>query len=102
MGFLRPVKAVCILIVHDAQGPQRKLRALLFVVLVVGSARSAFALWHLRRRWRCMEQPLGLMLDDERVEHALGDEAFFRRELPQRLELELERKNKDTHYSGIL
>ena len=42
---------------------------------------------HLRR----IEQPLGLMLDDERIQHAFGDEPLLRRELPQCLELELKR-----------
>ena len=33
-------RQVRFLIAHDAQGPQRKLRALLFVVLVIGLSRS--------------------------------------------------------------
>ena len=39
MSFLRPAKAVCILTTHDAQGPQRKLRALSFVAPVIGLTR---------------------------------------------------------------
>lgn len=69
------------------------------VVIAEGSAAgaslAALAWWRRcggdRVAGRLREQAFGLVLDDQRIEHALGDLALVRREVAQGLELEFER-----------